>query len=260
MIISTRKKLFIYLAVSYLSANYVFACDSHCEYQVDSPYILIKSDLYQNTEGDVYFGSHRASLSNERDGMVPVFINRFGYPDDDYLYPQLKEIIDTGTWERMSYRFYRDNNNLYCFSYNTGGGHLSQKKKSDPNNVMFWDGGRWKTPGIIKEEYIVLEEKYKIDIDIEANEISSYVTDGLEVFYKCGSIKNADFETFQVDNYYKWWAIDKNKIYEGRDVISIIELNHLIEGVGSKQDRPSVILLKELNILKKKYLAYQKGH
>lgn len=80
----------------------------------------LRCGLYINTKGDLAFFSNQKGDKGESVICEDVYITSFGYDDST----QLKDIIDTATFEYIGAIMFKDKNRIYRFSPKCDGGYF----------------------------------------------------------------------------------------------------------------------------------------
>jgi hypothetical protein len=149
-------------------------------------YRLLKCGLYEGSNGDLGYQSE--SIVNENFNRGTRYITWiYGADQNDTIDGGLKEmkyVIDTASFQFLSYMYWADKNNIYGFTPMSDGGTISLKLEAD------------------KKSFIVFEN-------------TEYAKDKKNVYYHNSILKEADSKTFKTINNKETpgLAFDKNYIY-----------------------------------------------
>lgn len=212
--------LFFFLVSSGCTAeNLEYWRELQQQYIQKGKFSLVKDNLYEGDNGELYFKVERRKLNTENDENI--FRKRFSYPDEDkeYLDPTLSEKVDKSSWKQLSTFFYMDNKSVYCFIPDLGGGRLEVMEGVDSAYFKFYYDGAWH-----KYEDIFNIKKEAGNEFKKGNVVSWYITDGNTVYYKCSDIEQADLKSFKVVRHVDGFvsahlAVDRFNIYSGDAVM-----------------------------------------
>lgn len=185
------------------------------EYTEIGEYMYLGGNLYEKND-QLYFITERVVVGDQRKSKYePIYLKRFYFYDEDkeQVDPLLSDVIDRDSWRPISKFFYRDKNNLYCFSPSSEGGYLNYLKGVDPDSLKFIQGDQWQIPKIDEQKRSFSGDYLRKDFDL----ISWYSSNGKDVFYRCRKLESADVNSFRLvmDEESKWTAEDKSFLYEG---------------------------------------------
>lgn len=184
------------------------------KYSEIGEYIYLGGNLYEKNEQLYFITEHPIMIGEGRLKYKPVYLKRFYFNDEDkdQLDPLLSDVIDRNSWRPISAFFYRDKNNLYCFTPSSDGGYLNYLKGVNPDSLKFIRGSEWKVPKMDGKRSSLYSDNLRKDFEL----ISWYSSNGKDIFYRCRKLESADVNSFQlVDGESAWTAEDKRFFYDG---------------------------------------------
>lgn len=204
------------ILLSSASIRLSVSAEAEDAYKVVGEYKYLGSNLYEK-EDQLFFVTERVLETPEPDRprYELIYLKRFSFFDEEkeQLDPLLAEVIDRESWKQISKFFYRDKNNLYCFSPSSTGGYLNHMEGIEPDELKFLYKDGWGDPTVSGPNSTYIGNYIRRDLAL----VSWYAADGNSVLYRCRKLQFADYHSFRLvtDENSEWTAVDKSYFYDG---------------------------------------------